>query len=147
MGSDEFWGATVITNFFSVIPFVGEPIVNWLLGGYTVDNPTLNRFYALHYLLPFVIAGVILLHIVALHRFGSNNPLGIDIKSDKDMIPFHLIIQLKISLVYLFSSQFLCFCFFLPNFLGHPDNYVPADPLSTQHTLFLNGIYRHFMRF
>ena len=77
-GQMSFWGATVITNFFSVIPFVGEPIVNWLLGGYTVDNPTLNRFYALHYLLPFVIAGVILLHIVALHRFGSNNPLGID---------------------------------------------------------------------
>ncbi len=88
-GQMSFWGATVITNLFSAIPLIGEPIVTWLWGGYSVDNPTLNRFYALHYLLPFVIAGVILLHIVALHRFGSNNPLGIDIKSDKDLIPFH----------------------------------------------------------
>ena len=131
-GQMSFWGATVITNFFSVIPFVGEPIVNWLLGGYTVDNPTLNRFYALHYLLPFVIAGVILLHIVALHRFGSNNPLGIDIKSDKDMIPFHPYYTIKDFFgLSVFLAIFCVFVFFLPNFLGHPDNYVPADPLST----------------
>ena len=131
-GQMSFWGATVITNFFSVIPFVGEPIVNWLLGGYTVDNPTLNRFYALHYLLPFVIAGVILLHIVALHRFGSNNPLGIDIKSDKDMIPFHPYNTIKDFFgLSVFLAIFCVFVFFLPNFLGHPDNYVPADPLST----------------
>ena len=131
-GQMSFWGATVITNFFSVIPFVGEPIVSWLLGGYTVDNPTLNRFYALHYLLPFVIAGVILLHIVALHRFGSNNPLGIDIKSDKDMIPFHPYYTIKDFFgLSVFLAIFCVFVFFVPNILGHPDNYVPADPLST----------------
>ena len=131
-GQMSFWGATVITNFFSVLPFVGEPIVNWLLGGYTVDNPTLNRFYALHYLLPFVIAGVILLHIVALHRFGSNNPLGIDIKSEKDMIPFHPYYTIKDFFgLAVFLSIFCIFVFFVPNILGHPDNYVPADPMST----------------
>ena len=131
-GQMSFWGATVITNFFSVIPFVGEPIVSWLLGGYTVDNPTLNRFYALHYLLPFVIAGVILLHIVALHRFGSNNPLGIDVKSDKDMIPFHPYYTIKDFFgLSVFLAIFCVFVFFVPNLLGHPDNYVPADPLST----------------
>jgi len=131
-GQMSFWGATVITNFFSVIPFVGEPIVNWLLGGYTVDNPTLNRFYALHYLLPFVIAGVILLHIVALHRFGSNNPLGIDIKNDKDMIPFHPYYTIKDFFgLSVFLAIFCVFVFFVPNILGHPDNYVPADSMST----------------
>ena len=131
-GQMSFWGATVITNFFSVLPFVGEPIVNWLLGGYTVDNPTLNRFYALHYLLPFVIAGVILLHIVALHRFGSNNPLGIDIKSEKDMIPFHPYYTIKDFFgLAVFLAIFCIFVFFVPNILGHPDNYVPADPMST----------------
>ena len=131
-GQMSFWGATVITNFFSVIPFVGEPIVNWLLGGYTVDNPTLNRFYALHYLLPFVIAGVILLHIVALHRFGSNNPLGIDIKNDKDMIPFHPYYTIKDFFgLSVFLAVFCVFVFFVPNILGHPDNYVPADSMST----------------
>ena len=131
-GQMSFWGATVITNFFSVLPFVGEPIVNWLLGGYTVDNPTLNRFYALHYLLPFVIAGVILLHIVALHRFGSNNPLGIDIKSEKDMIPFHPYYTIKDFFgLAVFLAIFCVFVFFVPNILGHPDNYVPADPMST----------------
>ena len=131
-GQMSFWGATVITNFFSVLPFVGEPIGNWLLGGYTVDNPTLNRFYALHYLLPFVIAGVILLHIVALHRFGSNNPLGIDIKSEKDMIPFHPYYTIKDFFgLAVFLAIFCIFVFFVPNILGHPDNYVPADPMST----------------
>ena len=131
-GQMSFWGATVITNFFSVIPFVGEPVVNWLLGGYTVDNPTLNRFYALHYLLPFVIAGVILLHIASLHRFGSNNPLGIDVKGDQDMIPFHPYYTIKDFFgLSVYLMIFSIFVFFLPNFLGHPDNYVPANPLST----------------
>ena len=131
-GQMSFWGATVITNLFSAIPLVGEPIVTWLWGGYAVDNPTLNRFYALHYLLPFVIAGVILLHIVALHRFGSNNPLGIDVKSDQDMIPFHPYYTIKDFFgLSVFLTIFCIFIFFVPNYLGHPDNYVPADALST----------------
>ncbi len=131
-GQMSFWGATVITNLFSAIPLIGEPIVTWLWGGYSVDNPTLNRFYALHYLLPFVIAGVILLHIVALHRFGSNNPLGIDIKSDKDLIPFHPYYTIKDFFgLSVFLLIFSIFVFFIPNYLGHPDNYIPADPLST----------------
>ena len=131
-GQMSFWGATVITNLFSALPLVGEPIVTWLWGGYAVDNPTLNRFYALHYLLPFVIAGVILLHIVALHRFGSNNPLGIDVKGDQDMIPFHPYYTIKDFFgLSVFLAIFCVFIFFIPNYLGHPDNYVPADPLST----------------
>ena len=87
-GQMSFWGATVITNLFSAIPFVGESIVTWLWGGFSVDNPTLNRFFALHYLLPFVIVAVVFLHIMALHQFGSNNPVGIDL-TKKDKIPFH----------------------------------------------------------
>ena len=88
-GQMSFWGATVITNLFSAIPLVGESIVSWLWGGYSVDNPTLNRFYSLHYLLPFVIVGVVVLHIWALHTAKSNNPLGIDVKGPQDTIPFH----------------------------------------------------------
>ena len=129
-GQMSFWGATVITNFFSVIPFVGEPIVNWLLGGYTVDNPTLNRFYALHYLLPFVIAGVILLHIVALHRFGSNNPLGLDASVDKMSFYPYCFVKDLVAWVS-FGVFFSVFVYFAPNFLGHPDNYIPANPMST----------------
>jgi quinol-cytochrome oxidoreductase complex cytochrome b subunit len=88
-GQMSFWGATVITNLFSAIPFVGENVVSWLWGGFAVDNPTLNRFYSLHYLLPFVLVGVVVLHLIALHRFGSNNPLGIDTKGRQDTLPFH----------------------------------------------------------
>ena len=88
-GQMSYWGATVITNLFSAIPWVGEDIVTWLWGGFSVDNPTLNRFFALHYLLPFVILGVVFLHVIALHRFGSNNPLGIDMKRPQDSISFH----------------------------------------------------------
>ena len=94
-GQMSFWGATVITNLFSAIPLVGESIVTWLWGGFSVDNPTLNRFFALHYLLPFIIVAVVVLHIVALHRFGSNNPTGIDIKGPQDSIPFHPYYTLK----------------------------------------------------
>src|SRR6202158_1020401 len=88
-GQMSFWGATVITNLFSAIPLVGDYIVTWLWGGFAVDNATLNRFFSLHYLLPFVIVGVVVLHLIALHRFGSNNPLGIDMKGARDTTPFH----------------------------------------------------------
>src|SRR5579864_1416336 len=88
-GQMSFWGATVITNILGALPVVGESIRTWLWGGFAVDNPTLNRFFSLHYLLPFMIVAVVMLHLVALHRFGSNNPLGIDMKGPQDSIPFH----------------------------------------------------------
>ena len=94
-GQMSFWGATVITNLFSAIPFVGESIVTWLWGGYSVDNPTLNRFFSLHYLMPFMIFGVVALHIIALHEVGNNNPTGVGVKSDKDTLPFHPYMSIK----------------------------------------------------
>ena len=131
-GQMSFWAATVITNLFSAIPLIGEGIVTWLWGGFSVDNPTLNRFYALHYLLPFVIFGVVVVHIWALHVHGSNNPLGIDAKGPQDKIPFHPYYTVKdlfgLGVFLIFLSVFV---FFLPNALGHPDNYIPANPLST----------------
>ncbi|MBO6559335.1 MAG: cytochrome b/b6 [Nisaea sp.] len=131
-GQMSFWGATVITNLFSAIPVVGDSIVTWLWGGFSVDNPTLNRFFALHYLLPFVIFAVVVLHIVALHRFGSNNPLGIDVKGPQDTIPFHPYYTIKDMFgLAVFLIPFCGFVFFAPNFLGHPDNYIPANPLVT----------------
>ncbi len=131
-GQMSFWGATVITNLFSAIPGVGEGIVHWLWGGFSVDNPTLNRFFALHYLLPFVLLGVVFLHIWALHRFGSNNPLGIDVKGPQDVIPFHPYYTVKDALgIGVFAIFFSWFLFFQPNQLGHPDNYIPANPLVT----------------
>ncbi len=131
-GQMSYWGATVITNLFSAIPWVGEDIVTWLWGGFSVDNPTLNRFFALHYLLPFVILGVVFLHVIALHRFGSNNPLGIDMKRPQDSISFHPYYTIKDAFtIGLFLIFFSYFIFFNPNYLGHPDNYIPADPLVT----------------
>jgi ubiquinol-cytochrome c reductase cytochrome b/c1 subunit len=131
-GQMSFWGATVITNLFSAIPLVGESITTWLWGGFAVDNPTLNRFFALHYLLPFMIAGVVILHIWALHVAGQNNPAGIDIKSKEDSVPFTPHATIKDSFgVACFFIFFAWFVFFLPNYLGHPDNYIPADPLKT----------------
>ena len=131
-GQMSFWGATVITNLFSAIPLVGESIVTWLWGGFSVDNPTLNRFFSLHYLLPFVIVGVVVLHLAALHTHGSNNPLGIDKKTKKDVIPFHPYYTIKdlfgLGVFLIFFSAFL---FFAPNFFGEPDNYLPANPLVT----------------
>ena len=130
-GQMSFWGATVITNLFSAIPFVGEGIVTWLWGGFSVDNPTLNRFYALHYLMPFVLFAVVFLHIMALHQFGSNNPVGIDL-TKKDKIPFHPYYTAKDMFgLSIFLLLYAGFVFFAPNYLGHPDNYIPADPLST----------------
>jgi quinol-cytochrome oxidoreductase complex cytochrome b subunit len=131
-GQMSFWGATVITNLFSAIPFVGESIVVWLWGGFSVDNPTLSRFFALHYLMPFLIVGVVILHIIALHRFGSNNPLGIDVSGKQDTVPFHPYYTSKdLFGAVVFLTIFASAVFFYPNFLGHPDNYIPANPLQT----------------
>lgn len=130
-GQMSFWGATVITNLFSAFPG-GESIVHWLWGGFSVDNPTLNRFFVLHYLFPFLIIGVIALHLVALHRFGSNNPLGIERTKPSDSVPFHPYYTVKDFFglgVYL--SIYACIIFFMPNFFGEPDNYIPANPLVT----------------
>jgi quinol-cytochrome oxidoreductase complex cytochrome b subunit len=127
----SFWGATVITNLFSAIPIVGDSIVTWLWGGFSVDNPTLNRFFSLHYLLPFVIVAVVFLHLLALHEHGSNNPLGIDL-TKKDKIPFHPYYTVKdLFGLMVFMIFFGIFVFYAPNYLGHPDNYIPANPLST----------------
>ena len=131
-GQMSFWGAKVITNLFSAVPIFGEGIVTWLWGGFTVDNPTLNRFYALHYLLPFIIVAVVVLHIWALHQFGSNNPLGIDPKGPQDRIPFHPYYTAKDAFgLGVFLIFFAAVVFFIPNYMGHPDNYIPADPLAT----------------
>ena len=132
-GQMSFWGATVITNLFSAIPFVGESITTWLWGGYSVDNPTLNRFYSLHYLLPFLIFGLVVLHIWALHVPGNNNPVGIDVKKNSnETMPFHPYMVMKdLFALLLFIAVFLWFVFFAPNVLGHPDNYIEANPLVT----------------
>lgn len=131
-GQMSFWGATVITNLFSAIPVVGESIVTWLWGGYSVDNPTLNRFFSLHFLLPFVIVGVVLLHLVALHTSGSNNPSGVEIKTKKDIISFHPYFTIKDMVGFVaFFLVFGYFLFFYPNSLGHPDNYIEANPMVT----------------
>ena len=131
-GQMSFWGATVITNLFSAIPGVGEAIVTWLWGGFSVDNPTLNRFFSLHYLLPFIILALVVLHVVALHIHGSNNPTGVEVKSKADTIPFHPYYTIKDFFGFgVFFIIFFSFVFFAPNYLGHPDNYLPADPLVT----------------
>ena len=131
-GQMSYWGATVITNLFSAFPIVGHPIVTWLWGGFSVDNPTLNRFYSLHYLLPFVLVGVVTLHVAALHITGSNNPLGIDVKSPQDTLPFHPYYTIKDSVgICVFLMVFAFFVFFAPNFFGDVDNYIPANPLQT----------------
>ena len=131
-GQMSFWGATVITNLFSAIPWVGDLIVTWLWGGFTVDNPTLNRFYSLHYLLPFVIVGLVALHLVALHQHGSSNPVGIDASGPQDKIPFHPYYTIKDMFgLAAFLTVFAGFVFFAPNFFGEPENYIPANPLQT----------------
>ena len=131
-GQMSYWGAQVITGFFSAIPVVGEPIRLWLLGGYAPDQAALTRFFSLHYLLPFVIAGVTILHIWALHIPGSGNPTGVDVKTEKDTLPFHPFYTAKDG--WFAGAILLAYCallFFAPNALGHPDNYIPANPLST----------------
>jgi ubiquinol-cytochrome c reductase cytochrome b subunit len=129
-GQMSFWGATVITNLFSAIPFVGPSIVEWLWGGFSVDNATLNRFFSLHYLMPFVIAGLTLVHLSLLHTSGSNNPLGIN--TNVDTVSFYPYFYVKDLLAFfILIAIFSFFVFFYPNVLGHSDNYIPANPLVT----------------
>ena len=129
-GQMSFWGATVITNLFSAIPVVGKNIVDWLWGGFSVDNPTLNRFFSLHFLFPFLIAGMSLVHLALLHKDGSNNPLGVDTSVDK--IPFYPYFFVKdLFAFFVFMFVFSFFVFYFPNSMGHPDNYIPANPLVT----------------
>src|SRR6516164_6103391 len=128
-GQMSFWAATVITNLFSAIPLVGDPIVTWLWGGYAVGEPTLQRFFSLHYLVPFVILGVVVLHIWALHVVGQNNPAGIEPRTEKDTVAFTPYATLKdIFLVAVFCIVYGWFVFYIPNYLGHADNYIPANP-------------------
>ncbi|NMG40192.1 cytochrome b [Chelativorans sp. ZYF759] len=131
-GQMSFWGATVITGFFSAVPLVGTAIQELLLGGFAVDNPTLNRFFSLHYLLPFMIAGVVVLHVWALHVTGQTNPTGIEVKSKTDTVPFTPYATIKDGFaMVVFFLVFMYFVFYIPNYLGHADNYIPADPLVT----------------
>ena len=122
-GQMSLWGATVITNLFGAIPLVGDSIATWLWGGFSVDNPTLNRFFSLHYLIPFLIFGVVILHIWALHVPGNNNPAGISVKSEQDTVPFHPYYTVKDGFaLVVFMFLFSYFVFFAPNVLGHADN-------------------------
>jgi ubiquinol-cytochrome c reductase cytochrome b subunit len=129
-GQMSFWGATVITNLFSAIPLVGKDIVDWLWGGFAVDNPTLNRFFSLHFTMPFVIVGAVLIHLILLHEIGSSNPLGLTLKSEN--IPFYPYFYTKdlFGLIVLLLIFFI-FVFYYPNSLGHPDNYIEANPMKT----------------
>ena len=129
-GQMSFWGATVITSLVTAIPFVGQAILEWLWGGYSIDNATLNRFFSIHYLLPFIISGMAIMHIALLHKDGSNNPLGIE--SYVDRVSFYPYLAIKdIFSLLVFIVFFSVFLFYYPNLLGHPDNYLPADPMST----------------
>ena len=131
-GQMSFHGAVVITNLFGALPIVGPSITTWLWGGFAVDDPTLNRFFSLHYLLPFMIAGVVILHIWALHVPGNNNPTGVNVKSKEDTVPFHPYYTVKDGFaISVFLLMFATFVFFLPNALGDAVNYVPANPLVT----------------
>ena len=131
-GQMSYWAATVITNIFAAIPVVGDPLLELLRGGFAVDNPTLNRFFSLHYLLPFNIAAVVVLHIWALHVPGNNNPGGVDVKSSRDTLPFHPYYTMKdLFGIVVFLIPFAWIVFFAPDILGHTDNYVMANPLVT----------------
>ena len=137
-GQMSFWGATVITGLFGAIPGIGEPIQTWLLGGPAVDNATLTRFFSLHYLLPFIILGLVLVHIWAFHTTGNNNPTGVEVRrtskedAEKDTLPFwpYFVIKDLYALV-LIMAVFVYVVGFMPNYLGHPDNYIEANPLVT----------------
>ena len=131
-GQMSFWGAQVITGLFSAIPLVGDALHTWLLGGFAPDNAALNRFFSLHFLLPFVILGVVILHVWALHIPGSSNPTGVEIKTESDTVPFHPYYTAKDG--WGLGAFLLVYCavvFFAPNALGHPDNYIPANPMQT----------------
>lgn len=129
-GSMSLWGSVVITNLLSAIPFIGQDIVEWVWGGFSVGNPTLNRFFSLHYLLPFVLAALAVVHLIALHEDGSNNPLGVEAEIDK--LPFHPYYVVKDLFGYaIFAVAYIYLVYFDPNWLGHSDNYIPANPLVT----------------
>jgi len=129
-GQMSFWGATVITNMLSAIPWIGSDLVQLVWGGFSVDNATLNRFFSLHYLLPFIIAALIVVHFMGLHEHASNNPLGIN--SNVDKVPFHPYFTYKdLFGLFIFLIFFSIFIYFAPNILGHSDNYIPANPLVT----------------
>jgi quinol-cytochrome oxidoreductase complex cytochrome b subunit len=129
-GQMSFWGASVITRLITVIPFAGDAIVEWFWGGYSIDNPTLKRIFSLHYLFPFVIAALVIIHIALLHKDGSNNPLGTE--SNVDKISFYPYFYVKDLFSFMFFVTFFSIIlFYFPNTLGHPDNYIPADPLKT----------------
>lgn len=131
-GQMSFWGATVITNILGAVPVVGEPVKQWLMGGFSIDNPTLNRFFSLHYLLPFVILGVTILHVWALHVSGQNNPAGVDVKSADDTVPFTPYATVKdLFALAVFMLMFALFVFYMPDALGHADNFIPGNPLVT----------------
>lgn len=129
-GQMSYWGATVITNLVSAIPVIGDPIVQWLWGGFSVDNPTLNRFFALHFLMPFILVALVIIHLIALHENRSNNPIGLESNIDQIRFNPYFIIKdlLGVLIFFLFFSYFI---FFNPNILGHPDNYIEANPLVT----------------
>ena len=132
-GQMSYWAATVITGLFSAIPLIGEPLQQWLLGGFAVGDPTLNRFFSLHYLLPFMLVGLVILHVWALHVVGQTNPTGIEVKNlKKETVPFTPYATMKdLFALVLFFMLFSYFVFYLPDYLGHPDNYVRANPLKT----------------
>lgn len=129
-GQMSLWGATVITNLLSAIPIFGPDLVELIWGGFSVSNATLNRFFSLHFLLPFLLAGLVLAHLIALHTHGSNNPNGIN--SNGDRFPFHPYFVFKdLVTIYLFLLALSIIVFYAPNALGHSDNYIPANPMST----------------
>jgi ubiquinol-cytochrome c reductase cytochrome b subunit len=131
-GQMSFWAATVITNIFAAIPVIGDPLLSLLRGGFAVGNPTLNRFFSLHYLLPFVIAAVVVLHIWALHVPGNNNPVGVEVKSSRDTVPFHPYYTMKdLFGIVVFLIPFAWLVFFEPDIIGNPSNYIMANPLQT----------------
>lgn len=129
-GQMSFWAATVITNFFTAFPIIGDKIVTLLWGGFAVDNATLNRFYSLHYLLPFLIVGAVIVHMAIVHQDGSNNPIGIASQSDKIVFFPYFFIKDALGLVF-FLIFFTFFIYYSPNTLGHPDNYVMGNPMVT----------------
>ncbi|WP_411818284.1 cytochrome b [Hyphococcus sp. DH-69] len=145
-GQMSYWGATVISNLFSAIPVIGDDIRTLLWGGFSVDNPTLNRFFSLHFLLPFAIFGVVILHVWALHIPGNNNPTGVEVKDvKKDTLPMHPYYTVKDGFaIVVFLVLFAAFVFFNPNGLGHPDNYIEANPLSTPASIVPEWYYLPF---
>nr|BDQ43946.1 cytochrome b [Pithemera bicincta] len=129
-GQMSFWGATVITNLFSAIPYIGKSLVEWIWGGFAVDNATLNRFFSFHFILPFIIIGATILHIVFLHQTGSNNPIGVN--ADSERVPFHSYYSIKDSLGYILALTGLsCLVLFEPNLFTDPENFLVSNPLVT----------------